>query len=210
MPSSEYLRALVALFVVVNPLGAVPAFLALTTDEGPRERAVTARVAALSVAVLLITSVFAGQAILAFVGIEVQHFKVGGGIMLLLVATTMLNAQPSRSRETPEEMGEASEREQVGAVPLGTPLLAGPGSISTAIIQADTLNTPQGRLWLVFVSLLVALATWVSLRGADGIRRVLGRTGINIATRLEGLLLAALAVRFIIDGLTVLMPGLTH
>ncbi|MCC7492273.1 MAG: NAAT family transporter [Fimbriimonadaceae bacterium] len=210
MPSGEYLRALVALFVVVNPLGALPAFLALTLGDSEAQRRRTARIAALSVATLLVVSIFAGRTVLAFMGIEVQHFKVGGGIMLLLIATTMLNAQPSRARETPEELGEAEERDEVGAVPLGTPLLVGPGSISTAIIQADTLNSPQGRLWLVFVALLVALTTLLVLRAADRIRRVLGHTGINIATRLEGLLLAALAVRFIIEGLVVLMPGLAH
>jgi multiple antibiotic resistance protein len=201
------LRALVAMLAIVNPVGAIPAFVGLTDGLPTKDRHHAARVAAVTVAALLITAVLSGEWVLRLFGIDINHFKVGGGILLLLIAQNMLHAQPSRSQETPEEMGEAGQREQIGAVPLGTPLLAGPGALSTAIIQSNN-TTNGGRAWLVAACLLVGAATWVSLMMADPIRRVVGRTGINIATRLMGLLLAAMAVHYVCDGLLALMPGL--
>jgi multiple antibiotic resistance protein len=205
---SEALRSLVALFVVVNPLGGIPAFISLTDGYDDAGRHVVARVAALMVGGVLVASALCGEALLGLFGIDVAHFQIGGGILLLTLALSMLHAQPSRARETPEEMGEASNREQIGAVPLGTPILAGPGSISTVIIQSHHATTLGAKVWLMVACVVVAALTWVALQMAQPIRRVLGQTGIHIATRLFGLVLAALAVRFMCDGLLVLMPGL--
>jgi multiple antibiotic resistance protein len=204
----EFLQTLTALFVIVNPGGSIPVFLGVTVTHSQSDRAAVARVAAVTVAAVLVTSVLCGERLLHLFGIDVTHFQVGGGIMLLLMAVSMLHAEPSRVRETPEEIGEAAGRETVGAVPLGTPILAGPGSISTAIIMAHGTPSARGRLLLLVACLLVAVSTWLALKMAEPIRSALGRTGINVLTRFEGLLLAALAVKFITKGLSVLLPGL--
>lgn len=208
MSSSDYLRTLLAFFVVVNPLSAVPSFIVMTGDETTRDRHAVARASALTVATVLAVSVLGGQWVLWLFGIDVNCFRVGGGILLLLLAVSMFHATPSRSRETPEETTEAGGRSSVGVVPLGTPILAGPGSISTAIIAAQNAHGTTERLALVSICVLVGLSVLLFLRAGEPIRRALGNTGINIATRMMGLILAAMAARFICDGLRELLPGL--
>jgi multiple antibiotic resistance protein len=201
---------LIGLMVIVNPLLAVPAFAALTGGEDHTQRRTTAYHAALTVAVVLSASALGGQALLHLFGISVPAFQVGGGILILLMAIAMLHARMSGARHTEEEADEAQEKEQVGVVPLGVPLLAGPGAISTVIIYAH-----NGTGWLYTGVLvaeiwLVAGLVWLSLHLGEGVARVLGTTGLNIATRIMGLLLAAIAVGFITHGLRVLLPGLAQ
>jgi multiple antibiotic resistance protein len=142
-------------------------------------------------------------------GINVPCFQVGGGILILLMAVSMLHAKSSRTQQTPAERRAAEEQDSVGVVPLGTPLLAAPGTISTAIIFANKATTWYDVGILVAISLAAAFCVWIVLRLAQSIGALLGRTGINILTRLMGLILAAMAIKFITDGLTVLLPGLT-
>lgn len=204
----DWLNMFIGLVVIVNPLLAVSAFTTLSGHENLARRRVTARMAALTVAVVLSISALAGELVLGFFGIGLPEFQVGGGILILLMALSMLNARAGPTRHTEEEASEAHERDQVGVVPLGIPLLAGPGAISTAIIYAH-----KSRGWLDIVVLLgeiwlVATLVWLALRLSDGMMRRLGVTGLNIATRIMGLLLAAIAVSIITQGLKVLLPGL--
>jgi multiple antibiotic resistance protein len=205
---SDYMRLVVAMLAIVNPIGAIPVFLALTRGQPDAVRNRAAVTAALTVACALTLSIFAGDWVLRAFGIDVPCFQVGGGILLLLMAVSMFHAQPSRSQHTPEEAREAEERETVGVVPLGTPLLAGPGAISTAIIYAQKASNWVEFAVLVSVCLFVAACAWIALRLASPIARILGQTGINILTRLMGLILAAVAVKFITDGIGHLLLGL--
>lgn len=204
----NWIHSLVGLTVIVNPLLAVPAFAALTGGEDGAQRRATAYHAALTVAVVLSVAAVGGQALLKLFGISLPAFQVGGGILILLMAIAMLHARMSGARHTDEEANEAQEKEQVGVVPLGIPLLAGPGAISTVIIYAHSSSDWKQTGVLVLEVCLVATLVWLALRLGDRVAALLGTTGINIATRIMGLLLAAIAVEFIAHGLTSLLPGL--
>jgi multiple antibiotic resistance protein len=203
-----WLHMLVGLVVIVNPLLAVSAFSALARDESPPQRRATAHRAALTVGLVLSASALGGQALLRLFGISLPAFQAGGGILILLMAIAMLHAQMSGARHTDEEADEAQARDQVGVVPLGIPLLAGPGAMSTVIIYAHGgvgwlhLGVLVAEIWLV------AGLVWLALHLGETVDRALGTTGLNIATRIMGLLLAAIAVGFVSQGLKALLPGL--
>jgi multiple antibiotic resistance protein len=203
----QYAQSATTLFVITNPFDAVPIFISLTANQTEQERKRTAKIVAATVAVVLIVSIFIGQPLLGFFGISLPSFRVGGGILILLIAIAMLQARP-RTRRTLEEAEEAASKEDVAVVPLGIPLVAGPGAISTTIIYAHQATAWRDTFFLVVASIFVAISVWIALSLADPIRQLLGKTGINIVTRLLGLILAAVAVEFIAGGLSQLLPGL--
>ncbi|MCE9641101.1 MAG: YchE family NAAT transporter [Betaproteobacteria bacterium] len=205
---AEYTKIFLALLVIVNPIGAVPLFVSMTTCNTAEERHRIARVASISVAIVLIVSAIAGQSLLAFFGITIASFKVGGAILILLLAISMIHAKPTGEKQTPEEAIEAADKESIAVVPLAIPLLSGPGAISTTIIYATGRSSLSHILMIITCCLLVALTTWIALRAATPVSRWLGKTGVNIAIRLMGLLLAAVAVEIFTSGLLVLLPGL--
>lgn len=208
LPWPVYLKIITALLAIVDPIGSIPVFISLTDNQEKAERYRTASIAAITMAAVLIGACLFGNSVLGLFGISIASFRVGGGILLLLVAVAMFHAQRSRSRQTPEEAIEAGERTGVAVVPLAVPLLSGPGAISTMIIYSAQGQSPAHTGILVAGSLLLGLTVWIALRLAVPIGNVLGRTGINIVTRLMSLLLAAIAVEFIAGGLGELLPGL--
>ena len=131
---TAYVKIFVALLVIVDPVGVVPLFAVMTAGDSPHTRARAARTASIAVAIVLVISVLAGESILALFGITIASFKVGGSILILLMAISMLHAQPMREKQTPDELEEATSKVSIAVVPLAIPLLAGPGTISTAII----------------------------------------------------------------------------
>jgi multiple antibiotic resistance protein len=209
----EFLLFFVSLFSIVNPLSAIPAFVGLTADLGAPERRRVTRQAALSVFVILTVSYVAGESLLAFFGISVASLRVAGGLLVLGMAWSMLQAKMSPAKQTPEEAREAqraqegAERPNIGVVPLGMPLLAGPGSISVMIIAAGRTDSVAGHAAVLGATLVVAALAWGILLAAGPIAKGLGRTGMNIATRFMGLILAAIAVEFITSGLGEIFPG---
>jgi multiple antibiotic resistance protein len=205
---ADYVKFFVALVVIVNPVGALPLFVSMTANNNEVEKKQIARMASISVAVVLVLSAILGQPILALFGITIASFKVGGAILILLMAIAMMHAAPTRQKQTPEEAEEAANKESIAVVPLAIPLLAGPGAISTTIVYA-TDRASFGHMGLIVLCcLLVAAIAWVFLRLATPVSIWLGETGVNIATRLMGLLLAAVAVEIFASGLVVLLPGL--
>jgi multiple antibiotic resistance protein len=203
-----WLHSLIGLIVIVNPLLAIPAFTTMTQGEDPMQRRATAHRTALTVAAVLSLSALGGEYVLRFFSIDIPAFQVGGGILILLMAIAMLHAKMGGTRHTAEEADEAQDKSQVGVVPLGIPLLAGPGSISTVIIYAHAQHGVLGTGTLVVEVWMVAGLVWLSLALGDRLAHVLSKTGINVATRIMGLLLAAIAVQFITQGLQHLLPGL--
>jgi multiple antibiotic resistance protein len=152
----------------------------------------------------------AGGLIFRLLGISVGAFRIAGGILLFLLAVDMLRAQRSRQKTTPEEEAEGATKQDVSVFPLGIPMLAGPGATSTVVM----LMSRAQRLWeyaLVFGAiLLVSLFTYVVLRGAGAVERRLGQTGTNVLERIMGLVLAASAVQFVVEGVALLLPAVTR
>jgi multiple antibiotic resistance protein len=205
--AADYLRFFVTLNAVVDPFLAVPFFLSFTASWSSAQRAKLARTVALTVFVVLAASAFVGEALLGFIGASLPAFRVGGGLVLLLMALAMLNAQAGGVRQSKAEAAQLESGEASGVVPLAIPLLAGPGAISTAIIAAEGGRLAH-QLMVVACIAVVCVVSWIVLRAAHRIAARMGTTGLNVATRILGLLLAAMAVQTMAVGLKALFPGL--
>ena len=199
---------------IVNPLACVPFFIHYTQGFSPAQRKKTIWVSSLSAFVVIAASALLGLQILEFFGISLASFQVGGGMLLLTSALSMLNAQPAEARANADEVQDAEAKAAVGAsiavVPLTIPLLTGPATMSTVVIYAEKAKTMFQLGTLVGYGVVIALATALCFSLAAPIARVLGRTGINVMTRLMGLILAALAVEVMTDGLHKLFPVLAR
>lgn len=207
-PWSEYAKFFAALLAIVNPLGAVPVFINMTASLPRQARQQTGLWAAIATAVILWVALLTGEAVLRFFGISIASFRVGGGILILLMAISMLHARMSSVKHTEEEMLDIEERETLAVVPLGTPLLAGPGAISTVILYAQRYTGITHYSILAAEIVLLAVVTWITFRAAPPIAAFLGKTGINVVTRIMGLVMAAVGVEFIASGLRQLFPVL--
>ena len=206
------LKPLITLLAIVNPLAIVPFFIHYTQGFTQEQRVHTVWVSAFSAFVVIAISALLGLQILAFFSISLASFQVGGGMLLLTSALNMLNAQPAEAKTNTHEMQDGAEKAAMGAsiavVPLTIPLLTGPATMSTVVIYADKAKTVLRTTALVGYGVVVALATAICFSLAEPIARFLGKTGINVMTRLMGLILAALAVEVMTDGLTKLFPVL--
>ena len=205
---SEYIKLAVALLVIVNPLGTLPVFVLMTQGETDAVRRNTAAVASIAVATVLVVAVLLGESLLAFFGISIASFKVGGAILILLMAISMMDVRAAGPKQTPEEAAEAADKESIAVVPLAIPLLAGPGAISTTIIYTAKVHGVAHILAVILVCLVVSAISWVVLRAGIRLAELMGRTGVNVATRVMGLLLAAVAVEIFASGIVELLPGL--
>jgi len=205
---AEYLKFFAALLAVINPVGAVPLFINLTHNETLRERRRTAAITGVTIVVVLLVALFLGESILRFFGITIPSFQVAGGLLILLMALAMLQAKTSPVRQTEEEAQEGAEKSAVGVVPLGLPLLAGPGSISTVILYTGH-DAPVWHYALLAAAIfVVSVLTWAFMRAAPYVSTLLGTTGINIVTRIMGLIMASIGIEFIAHGIRGLFPTL--
>lgn len=198
------ITAFTTLFVVIDPIGMTPIFVALTSGESPRRRrAIGLRACLIAFALLLLFGLL-GEAVLGFVGISMAAFRIAGGMLLFLTALDMLFERRTKRREDQTE-----DSNDPSVFPLAIPLIAGPGAIATMILltgQAqDDLSTTVG-IYVVMAAVMVTV--FAMFLTANLLERGLGRTGINVVTRLLGMLLAALSVQFVIDGILELLPGL--
>jgi MarC family membrane protein len=193
------LRSFLTLFVVVDPVGIAPAFLALV---GERPRAEQKRVARKAIAVagaVLFGFALGGDFLLGHLGISIDAFRIAGGVLLFRIAVGMVLA--SHQRETVEEEEEARSRQDVSVFPLAIPLIAGPGALASLLILVGQAKGEASKLAAVFgMTALVLGLTWLALRLSGQLGRLLRRTGVNVVTRVLGVLLAALAVQYVADG----------
>jgi multiple antibiotic resistance protein len=204
----EYTRFFTALLVILDPFAAIPVLLSLTHNYTSRERSRAVALTAITVAAVLSLAAIFGDRMLTLLGTSLPSFRVGGGIVLLLMSLSMLRAQPDQMRATPAERAITGSPENVAVVPLGIPLLAGPGAISTVIIQMHRPGAEHHLLWVIAVILAMSVLLWGVLRLASPIGRLLGTLGLNILNRLFGLILAAIAVEIMANGLRDLFPAL--
>ena len=209
---AEFVLFFASLFSIVNPFSAIPTFVSLTGGVSARERRGMITQTATAVFVILVLSYFLGQGLLRFFSISVASLRVAGGIVIFSMAWAMLQARVSRQKQTEEEREEAgaeSGDRAIAVVPLAMPLLAGPGSISLMIIAAGEAEGIQDHVLVILAAFLLAFLAWTILQAAGPIAKGLGQTGMNVATRFMGLILAATAVEFITSGLATIFPGWT-
>jgi multiple antibiotic resistance protein len=205
---TEYSKILIGLIAILNPIGAVPIFVAMTNDVPAVRRKAIMRTVVIAVSLILFTAMLVGEALLDFFGITVSSFRVGGGILILLMSISMMQAKVSPVVRTREEAEESESKDSVAVVPLATPMLAGPGAISTVIVYSNKGNGIAHYLMIGLDILIVGFLLWLILKSVPWITRHISQTGINIFTRLMGLILAAIAVEFIANGLKGLFPAL--
>jgi len=203
---SAYVKIFIAILAILNPFGVLPLFLTLTGASPDAERKKIARTVGLSVAGVLALTALVGDTVLRLFGISIASFQVGGSILLLLMAISMMFARESADKT--ESSAVAQDLRSVAVVPLSVPLLAGPGSISTIIIYANLAASPLHIGIIILCIAAAALLVWVVLRLASRIGRFIGPLGLSIVSRLMGLLLAAIAVEFFAKGIVKLLPGL--
>ncbi len=184
---------------IVDPIAVIPTYLVITQDETASQRAMTARRACVAAALILVVFTLGGRLIFQLLGITLPAFRIAGGLILWLVAMDMLHGE-RKTQESAPEISEGRVKEDVAITPLAMPMLAGPGAISTIMVLAGQAQTPM-RLVVVYASILVTmLIAWLTLRAAERLSVRLGQTGIRVMTRLMGLLLAAIAVQFVVTG----------
>jgi len=202
----DVLLIFTSVFFIVDPFAAVPAFLAMTHRDSPDHRRAMARRGAWTCAVTLMLFALGGRLIFTLFGITLGAFKIAGGVLIGLNALEMVQARRSQQQETPVERAEGTLKEDVGIIPLGLPMLAGPGAISTAMVLAGGSKTLLTTVAVYGAIALTAYISYLTLAGAVLVERRLGQTGMRILTRLMGLVLCAIAVQFIVDGIK--MSGL--
>jgi multiple antibiotic resistance protein len=205
-----YATIVVSIFAIVDPVGALPFFVALTDGWSEDDRRIVQRRAVIVLASVLALFALLGRFLFAVFGFTLGAFEIAGGILLFMVAWDMLQGEVTRTKINPQDRAEAiAHRDEVAVVPLGIPLLAGPGAISTVMIYEGSAGGDPWTVVATFVAILVTAATtFIVLRLGQPILRRMGRTGVMAMTRVLGLILAALGVQFVLNGVAAVAPHL--
>jgi multiple antibiotic resistance protein len=201
-----YIKLLAGLLPVVDPIGAIPLFIILTEHRSSEERQRIACVCAMSVGAALLIAHIGGSFWLKLFGIGIPSFQIAGGIVVLFMGISMVKASHDRSRNTPEERVESADKESIAVVPMAIPLLSGPGAMSTVIVNHNLNPSLNYDVLAVCVIATVALAVLLCLLMAEKIEDLLGTTGMNVITRVFGLIILSIAVEFITKGLAAVFP----
>lgn len=203
------LTVFIALFAILNPVGAVPILMSLTEGYSRKERGGVIFNSVMVAAGMLISFMLIGIYVFEVLGINIADFQIAGGILVFKVAFDMLQGRTSTTKLTKTEQEESLQKESIGVVPIGTPLLAGPGSLTTAIIYFNLRSTSYAEKFLVLLAvLLVIAASFFILKYSSRIFEKIGKTGSLIVSRIMGLLIAAIGVSFIVEGLLSVFPAL--
>lgn len=207
---ADYIQIAIGIVTIFSPFAAIPIFVSLTSSSTLIQRNQTAKTASIAAGITGLVSVWIGQYILIFFGISISSFKIAGGILLLLMAINMLNAKTPNAKNTKEELEEAHEKSEniseIAVVPLAIPLIAGPGAISTIIIFSQKEDSILHLFYMSLIIIAIAIFIFLALRSATYISDKLGITGINIISRIMGLILASISIEFIISGLLTVFP----
>jgi multiple antibiotic resistance protein len=201
MDTTFLITAFVTLFVIIDPIGMTPLFVALTQGMSTARRRAIAIRACVTSALLLILFAALGEAVLAFIGISMPAFRIAGGMLLFLTALDMLFERRGQRRKGQADAAEEEDGDDPSIFPIAIPLIAGPGSIATVILLAGQKPGAEGLIWVIGVMLSVITLVFFMFLTSGLLERALGKVGINVVTRLLGMLLAALAVQFVLDGL---------
>jgi len=205
---TEYTKIFISLFAILDPIGIIPIIILFTSGMTTNQRDRTGRLASLTVFLILLISLLIGEAILAFFGISIHSLGMAGGIILMVMAFKMLNGNLHQLTTESEGLSAEDSRSLLAIVPLSTPLLAGPGSISTVILDAHKANHFYHYLSMSLIILLLSMSVWLTFLVAPWVEKRIGTLGIDIFTRLMGLILAAIAIEFVAGGIRGLFPAL--
>lgn len=209
---ADYIQIAIGIVTIFSPFAAIPIFVSLTSNTTIQQKNETAKTAAVAACIAGLVSVWIGQYILLFFGISISSFKIAGGILLLLMAINMLNAKTPKAKNTKSELKEAKKKSinisEIAVVPLAIPLIAGPGAISTIIIFSQKEDSIFHLFVMSFIIVLIATFIFTALKAATFITKKLGITGINIISRVMGLILASISIEFITSGLLTVFPVL--
>ncbi|MCL1060376.1 YchE family NAAT transporter [Shewanella gelidimarina] len=210
MDLTIYFKFFLGLVAIINPVGLLPVFVSLTSHQTIAERNQTGKVANLAVVIILLVTIFAGQHILNMFSISLSAFRIAGGTLICIIAMSMLQGKLGEVKRNKEEDREASGMESVAVVPLALPLMAGPGAISSVIVSAAEYNTFENLIGMSITIILFGLLSFSLFRMAPVIFKVLGNTGINVITRLMGLLMLSIGIEVIAAGVKGLFPGMMY
>jgi multiple antibiotic resistance protein len=205
---TEYTKIFISLFAILDPIGMIPVIILFTANLTRKKRVQVGRMTSLTVGGILLVALLVGEPLLAFFGISINSFRVAGGILLMLMSITMLNGNVYKPVPSENDGADLEETASHAIVPLSTPLLAGPGSISAVIVEAHKMHGFQHYLIMTLVIVLLSVTVWLTFLAAPWVAQRLGKVGIDIFTRLMGLILAAIAVEFIATGARGLFPAL--
>lgn len=208
MELTLYIKFFLGLVAIINPIGLLPVFVSLTSHQTEAERNHTGKVANFAVVVILLVTIVAGQHILNMFSISLSAFRIAGGSLIAIIAMSMLQGKLSEVKRNQEEDRESSAMESVAVVPLALPLMAGPGAISSVIVFASEHNTFSNIIGMFITVIIFGLVSFALFRMASIIYKILGKTGINVITRLMGLLMLSIGIEVIAAGIKGLFPQL--
>ena len=208
MSEKDIMTFTVAMLAITNPIGNLAIFAGLTGSKSPAEKKKTALVAGAAIMIILLIVTWSGELILRGFGISIPSFETAGGLIIALIGLAMLHAKTSSIHHSPEEHEEAKTKDSVAVVPIAIPIVAGPGAITTIVVAAQKFGTTEDKIIISVVSIAISILLWACFYFSGPVSRLLGVTGINIVTRIMGIILAAIAFQMMTDGLKALLPGL--
>lgn len=203
---TDILKFMITLLTIINPLGAIPIFLSLTDSFSQQHIVTVSKTCSVAVIVTLCVSLIFGQNILNLFGISIPSFTIGGGVLLLSMAFSMITASPSKTKISKTEMENFENRTDLGVVPLAIPMLAGPGSISTAIIHGKSLHGIEQWIGSLLVIALMGLIVYIILRSSRRLGRKLGIVGMSVLSRVFGIILLAISIEMLAKGIKEILP----
>ncbi|QIZ76145.1 YchE family NAAT transporter [Ferrimonas lipolytica] len=210
MDLTLYLQFFLGLIAIINPIGLLPVFVTLTSHQSEEERRRTGTIANFAVVVILIVTLLIGQHILDMFSISIPAFRIAGGTLIMFIAMSMLQGKLGEVKHNKAEDRESATKDSVAVVPLALPLMAGPGAISSVLVFSAQYSEPVETVGMTICLVIFGLLSGAIFRLAPVIFKVLGHTGINVITRIMGLLMLSIGIEVIAAGLKGLFPILTH
>ena len=208
MSTAELIAFTIAMLAITNPIGNLAIFASLTGDKTPEEKKKTALTAGIAITFILILVTWTGDLLLRAFGISIASFETAGGVIIALMGISMLHAKTSPIHHNPEEHEDSKTKTSVAVVPIAIPIVAGPGAITTIVVNTHHHHTIDDKLIISAISLVIAFLLWLGFYFSGPVSRLLGMQGINIVTRIMGIVLASIAFGMITSGLKALLPGL--
>lgn len=208
MTTAQLITFTIAMLAITNPIGNLAIFASLTGDKTPQEKKKTAFTAGLAIIIILIIVTWTGDLLLRAFGIDIGSFETAGGVIIALMGISMLHAKPSPIHHSKDDQDDAMNKTSVAVVPIAIPIVAGPGAITTIVVNTHHYHTIDDKLVISGICIVIALILWIAFYFSGPVSRVLGQSGINIVTRIMGIVLASIAFGMITSGLKDLLPGL--